>query len=103
MTTHQHNRSPRRGSRRTLPMPPAGTPAHRVIIAHSIDAYADPVRRFRLSPREARDTAAGLREYARTYGLAIPYYLESWGLGGGSQGTKGCPDVGTPEGADERA
>jgi len=107
MTTDQHNgagHAPRRrGSRRTLPMPPVDTPEHRAIIEHSIEAYADPVCRFRLSPRESRETAEGLREHAQRYGLAVPHYLQSWGLGGGSQVTKDCPDVGTPEGVDEGA
>jgi hypothetical protein len=90
----------RRGSRRTLPMPPLGTPEHRAVIEHSIEAYADVTRRFQLTPDEARDTAEGLRAHARRYGLAIPYYLQSWGLGGGGTPTHGLyPDVETLKGS----
>lgn len=96
-TATRKRRGSRARSRSTLPMPPVDTPEHRAIIAHSIEAYSDVTRRFRLAPGEARDTAEGLRQYAARYGLAVPYYLESWGLGGSGDHTEGLyPDVGTP-------
>jgi len=77
MSTIRTRRTP---SWATLPAPEVGTPEHRALIAHSIDAYADPTRRFRLSPREIRDTAEGLRDHAARYRLAVPHYLGIWGV-----------------------
>ncbi len=56
------------------------SPEFRALIEHSIEAYADLTRRFRLSPREAHDTAEGLRGHAARLGLAVPHYLHTWGL-----------------------
>lgn len=90
----------RRGSRATLPITDhPDSPEFRALIEHSIEAYADPSRRFRLSPREIRDTADGLRGHAQRLGLPIPHYLESWGTGGsGSDHAEGLyPDIGIIE------
>jgi len=80
LRTRSPLRPRRHASPATRPAPAIGSPEHRALIAHSIEAYADPTRRFRLSPREIRDTAEGLRQHAVRYGLAVPHYLLTWGL-----------------------